>query len=224
MSAVLVIGVDPAGNSCVREVLAHGADPSDALGARGWEAVELVDFDLVDGEVALVHRVQPCAPLPAPDLTPRQTIAPGRAATAVRNQRVSAYAVVESSRGLLLTEYSERTARPGTWGLPGGGLEPGEHPADGLLREVWEETGQTIDLDGPWQVVTDHWVGVAPNEVVEDFHAVRLIYRAHCSHPTDPVVHDVGGTTRSAHWQSRPALAGLEISPWSRALLTERAD
>ncbi len=29
----------------------------------------------------------------------------------------------------------------GRWQLPGGGLHTGESPVDGLLREVWEETG-----------------------------------------------------------------------------------
>jgi 8-oxo-dGTP pyrophosphatase MutT (NUDIX family) len=27
------------------------------------------------------------------------------------------------------------------WSTPGGSLEPGETPADGVVREVWEETG-----------------------------------------------------------------------------------
>lgn len=34
------------------------------------------------------------------------------------------------------------------WVLPGGLIEPGETPADGALRETWEETGVLIDLTG----------------------------------------------------------------------------
>jgi 8-oxo-dGTP diphosphatase len=30
---------------------------------------------------------------------------------------------------------------PGAWDLPGGGLEPGEPPEEGIVREVLEETG-----------------------------------------------------------------------------------
>ncbi|MFD8915645.1 NUDIX domain-containing protein [Streptomyces sp. NPDC059575] len=30
---------------------------------------------------------------------------------------------------------------PGYWSLPGGGLEPGELPRDGVLREIHEEAG-----------------------------------------------------------------------------------
>src|SRR5258708_35971612 len=30
------------------------------------------------------------------------------------------------------------------WGLPGGAMEPGEEPADAVIREVWEETGLEV--------------------------------------------------------------------------------
>ncbi len=38
------------------------------------------------------------------------------------------------------------------WGLPGGGVEPGELPTEGVIRETKEETG----LD----VVLDHLLGI----------------------------------------------------------------
>lgn len=33
----------------------------------------------------------------------------------------------------------------GKWNLPGGGLHPGEDPAEGLAREVFEETGISLE-------------------------------------------------------------------------------
>ena len=115
-------------------------------------------------------------------------------------QRFAAYAVVTSSRGLLATEYSDRTAVTGRWGMPGGGLDDHEPPTSAVLREVAEETSQEIILGELIKVQTSHWVGRSPYGSIEDFHAVRLIYRASCPHPTDPVVVDEGGTTESARW------------------------
>ena len=110
---------------------------------------------------------------------------------------MAVYAVLRSDRGLLLTQMSDRTNARGAWGLAGGGLDAGEDPEAALHREVWEESGQRVDRLEPWRVTTSHWVGRAPSGRLEDFHAVRVVYAAWCAEPTDPVVHDVGGTTQA---------------------------
>lgn len=46
-------------------------------------------------------------------------------------------AVIDAEGRLLLI----RRADNGLWAMPGGALEVGETPAEGVLREVWEETG-----------------------------------------------------------------------------------
>jgi 8-oxo-dGTP diphosphatase len=38
----------------------------------------------------------------------------------------------------------QRRSDDGKWGLPGGGIEPGEEPADALVREIREETALEI--------------------------------------------------------------------------------
>ena len=43
---------------------------------------------------------------------------------------------------LLLCEHTYRRIYP--WGLPGGDLHPGEDPVDGIKREIFEETGLTV--------------------------------------------------------------------------------
>jgi 8-oxo-dGTP pyrophosphatase MutT (NUDIX family) len=115
-------------------------------------------------------------------------------------QRVAAYAVVTSERGVLLTQFNSQTAVPGSWGLPGGGLDEGEDPVAGVHREVWEETGQRIELGQLVTIQSQHWVGRAPSGTLEDFHAVRIVYRATCPEPSEPVIHDVGGTTSDSRW------------------------
>ncbi|HKX65972.1 MAG TPA: NUDIX domain-containing protein [Intrasporangium sp.] len=139
-----------------------------------------------------------------PDVAPDETGDPF--------QRVAAYALVTSEHGLLLTQFNDQTHIPGEWGLPGGGLEEGETPAEGVHREVWEETGQRIALDRLVDVQSSHWIGRAPNGVVEDFHAIRIVYRATCREPRDIVIHDVGGTTADARWVPVARLGDYRLS------------
>ena len=43
---------------------------------------------------------------------------------------------------------SESTLSPGSWTLPGGGLDFGEDPEAGALRELGEETGLEGEVRG----------------------------------------------------------------------------
>lgn len=56
--------------------------------------------------------------------------------------------ISEDGRVLVVLERRDVTARPGYYKLPGGMLEPGEHFADGVVREVHEETGIRAAFDG----------------------------------------------------------------------------
>jgi hypothetical protein len=59
---------------------------------------------------------------------------------------------------------------------------------------------------------TQHWVGRAPSGRLEDFHAVRIIFTAHCTSPTDPVVHDVGGSTADVRWVRREEVSSYRLT------------
>lgn len=201
---VLVVGITEQGGHAFEVLLDHGADPEVLAYDRGYVVVRPLDANRASSaELILRLLVRPVADEPRPQVR-RQ----GRDAGLVLNQRVrpavrqrfAAYAVVTSSRGLLATEYSARTAVTGRWGMPGGGLDDHEPPTSAVLREVAEETSQEIILGELIKVQTSHWVGRSPYGTIEDFHAVRLIYHADCLDPTDPVVLDQGGTTESAQW------------------------
>ncbi len=60
--------------------------------------------------------------------------------------RVGAYAIVHDERGVLLAHWQDGSH--GGWTLPGGGMEPGEHPEATVAREVREETGFEVRVDG----------------------------------------------------------------------------
>ncbi len=62
---------------------------------------------------------------------------PGRTYT----PRPGAYALITRGRRILLTEQAEPEPEVQ---LPGGGIDPGEHPLPALHREVYEETGWKI--------------------------------------------------------------------------------
>lgn len=225
-TALRVIGSHD-GLQVVEVALPHGASAEGVLAQAGWAAVEATGTSgRLGADLAIHYAVRPLTfpgavdellpggPLP---LAPRidAGVATDRA---VRVQRVAAYAVVSSARGWLLTELSERTRMPGWWTLPGGGLDQGEDPRSATLREVWEETGQRVELGPLIGFVTRHWVG-RDDGVFQDHHAVRFVYRGWCAEPTDPVVHDVGGSTCSAVWADATALAQLPVvDSWAAIL------
>jgi 8-oxo-dGTP diphosphatase len=200
MGRVFIVAEDGAGRELTGFALEHGDDPAAELATRGLRSIRPVDATGAGGDLVIRMLAEPD---PAPDTPatadpPRDDDVPADATT-VRRQRVAAYAWVESSRGILAAEFYRPTPG-GRWGLAGGGLDPQEQPIDAVHREVMEETSQAIDLGDLVAVNTRHWIGRNMAGVVEDFHAVQLIYRATCPEPTDPIVIDVGGTTSAAAW------------------------
>ncbi|YAL82672.1 NUDIX hydrolase [Dermacoccaceae bacterium W4C1] len=220
---IRVRGVDAAGEVRLETDLPHGQGPVEVLSESGWDSVELeqVVHDVPAGLVTTVHRVRPAA-APTSGTAPapvRSEVSAAEAASAVVKQRLSAYAVVRSARGVLLAQASTRTSSDGWWGLPGGGVDDGESLAEATAREVWEETGQQVQVAHPIAVLSDHWIGRAPNGVVEDFHSVKVVHLASCPAPRDAVLHDVGGTTAASAWVPAQEMARLPIMPWVRPLL-----
>lgn len=202
---VQVVGLLPdRSHAAFRVPLGHGEDPVVVAYERGFVALRPLSARRdADGELVVSWVVRPVGDDPRPYRRSR-----GRDAALVLDpdrppvprQRLAAYAVVRSARGLLATEYSRRTAVAGRWGMPGGGIDSHEEPEATVLREVAEETSQVVTLSELRAVQTSHWVGRSPHGVVEDFHAVRLVYLGVCAQPTDPVVADTDGTTASARW------------------------
>jgi len=52
--------------------------------------------------------------------------------------------ILDDTGHILLLKHTYRQSKP--WGLPGGGLKPGESLEECLLREVREETGMKVEI------------------------------------------------------------------------------
>jgi len=114
-------------------------------------------------------------------------------------QRTAAYAYVVRDGAILLTQTSALAPDPGTWHLPGGGIDHGESPTETIRRELWEECGLEGSATGLLTVLDHHFTGTAPSGRAEDFHAIGIIYRAEVG-PGEPHVVEEGGTTDDVAW------------------------
>lgn len=116
--------------------------------------------------------------------------------------RVSAYAVcIDDAARILLCRIAPGATREsdGLWTLPGGGLEHGEHPRQGVLRELAEETGlsgevvELLDVDSV-SAQLPAWREHPPAH----FHALQILYRVRIT--GGQLRPEVGGTTDEARW------------------------
>ncbi|MBP9087349.1 MAG: (deoxy)nucleoside triphosphate pyrophosphohydrolase [Kofleriaceae bacterium] len=82
--------------------------------------------------------------------------------------------IVEQSSGLvLLTQRRADQSFGLEWEFPGGKVEPGEAPADALVRELQEEIGVTVEVGGIWEVLFHRHA---------EFDLCMLIYQCRIEH------------------------------------------
>lgn len=126
------------------------------------------------------------------------------------DSRVGAYALIIRDNQILLTHWNPRHPDfDGAWTLPGGGMEPGEQAEDTLLREVYEETGYTVERE---RMLGVHSRWVNPELRLDGqpryYHVCRVLYTAHVTAGELTVEQD--GSSDDTRWFPISELSCLE--------------
>jgi ADP-ribose pyrophosphatase YjhB (NUDIX family) len=133
--------------------------------------------------------------------------------------RLAAYAWIESDGQALLVRISAGTPGAGLWTLPGGGLQFGEDPIEGVVREVGEETGLDARVGA---LVAVRSIVLEPGETRhgDRIHAVGILYRA--SVTGGELRHEADESTDMAAWipfGELDELPSVRLLRWARSVV-----
>ena len=142
---------------------------------------------------------------------------PAAAEPARRVTRIAAYALcVEDGRILLCRIAPGYWSGVGEWTLPGGGLDFGESPRDGAIRELAEETGLAGEIIGLADVLS--WSGrwIHPRDGVDEaYHGLQVVYRVRIL--GGELRNEQDGSTDRAEWIALDEAESLPLVDLARA-------
>jgi 8-oxo-dGTP pyrophosphatase MutT (NUDIX family) len=118
---------------------------------------------------------------------------------------------------VLLVRAAPYLTVAGQWFLPGGGLDHGEDPVDGLRREFREETGLDITPGPLLGVISD--VFTLPDADRTSLHSLRLVYAV--DRWSGTLRNEVGGSSDEARWVPFDEALDVPLRPYVQQALTE---
>jgi 8-oxo-dGTP diphosphatase len=135
--------------------------------------------------------------------------------------RLAAYALLTDAHARVLLALWNEGPEP-LWTLPGGGVDLDETVYEAAVREVREETGYQIALQGVLGV--DSFVIPAaeqPDGVARPFKSVRVVFGARIV--GGQLENELEGTTDEARWVPLAEVTGLPRVPLVDAALAMRS-
>jgi 8-oxo-dGTP diphosphatase len=118
--------------------------------------------------------------------------------------------VVDEVGNVLITRRRADQPMGGAWEFPGGKLEAGEAPTDGLARELLEELGARVEVGSPWDVL---------HHAYPEFDLLMIVYA--CRLATGEVARAV--EVADLAWCAPGALASYDILPADAPLVARLA-
>lgn len=142
----------------------------------------------------------------------------------ISNFNIRVYGILQDAKGQVLVSH-ERIKNEAYCKFPGGGLEYGEGPKDGLMREFKEELGIKISVD-ELLYVTDFFIQSAfrdEDQIVSIYYSVSSSELASIETVNQwPDAHAVIAQKQLFHWVDAKDLEGGKLSfPGDRSFLAQ---
>ena len=128
--------------------------------------------------------------------------------------RVAAYGLAQTDGKVLLVRASASSGVPGTWWLPGGGVEFGEPPEQAVVREFMEEAGVLVRAGRVLKVLSE--LADRPDGQ-ERLHTVRVIYEVELV--AGSLRAEEHGTTDEVLWVDKADAGRLNVMRFFRPFL-----
>jgi 8-oxo-dGTP diphosphatase len=180
--------------------------PSDPVRHACWSYRQ----SLSGGRRVVVQMAENGAATQSTEVATETRVNQGEAVRDTPRTYVGAYALCVREGRVLLARMAEGTRDAGAWTLPGGGLEWGEDPSAGVLRELGEETGLAGTITGIAGVYSKTYLRSEerPRDAVQHLGIVFTVD----THKGE-LRNEVGGTTDVCAWIPLAELESVTLVP-----------